>query len=873
MNCMSNYKFIFRIMTPMWLAASLGILSCADEWNEASTGEEQIFFDAHIQNSWITPMRTIRGTKTWGGAMAMQSDNPMPVYLHTIYTDSIVQPEKDAINDAPAKRAIPVGQDNMYATFGVSAYATAGDWSNATPTTYMYDVAVNFSGSAWLPAESHYWPGNAHRMKFFAYAPKENDAYRLSGPAACPPDIFCLIPSDVADQKDLLVAASGEVGGALNSAVPLTFRHALTAVRFVCGDDMRPGQLKSVALKGVYSSGTYDMEAQKWSAVGTPKNFSQTLNLTVEGRTGETITTAPQTFMMVPQTLPDGATVEVVWNDGSSDFVLTADIAQSTWGMGKTVTYKLSSSSINWEYTLVVAPPNDFGYTGGADTCQVTSYRTNGLGQSEPVAWTAEFSTDKGATWSTNRPAWLTAFANTGNGGTAADVFRASVSPQAGITDNPHTRELRQRAAKGSAALPYNLSNATGGPKVENTANCYVADAPGVYSLPLVYGNAICGGAPNPSAYTSTTTGSAILAAFVNHRGEPITTPYIALNAGCTPSKAELIWQDAPALLSAIKYHNATDGGYISFHVSDKTIRQGNALVAIKDAQGNILWSWHIWVTDRNIAQTVEVSNFKQKKYDFMPFTLGWCDNDDTRYAERTCLVRFTAGRLTREITIRQKAETLASPGNHPYYQWGRKDPLTPSTGTGSANKPLYDGDGIAIAGSEPLQDMGAGIACIRSCILNPGTMNSGYNMDSRYNNLWSANDAGNGTVPVVKTVYDPSPAGFRLPPTDAFTGFTRTGQVVNSAGLVNGMWDDHRKGWLFYTDASKAQTIFFSASGWRYYTNGSIDPRNFSGFYWTASVQAADKMGLTLSFNPSRVNPLINYNRSHGFGVRPVRE
>ena len=256
-----------------------------------------------------------------------------------------------------------------------------------------------------------------------------------------------------------------------------------------------------------------------------------------------------------------------------------------------------------------------------------------------------------------------------------------------------------------------------------------------------------------------------------------------------------------------------------------------------------------------------------------MPFTLGWCDNDDTRYAERTCLVRFTTGRLTREITIRQKAETLASPGNHPYYQWGRKDPLTPSTGTGSANKPLYDGDGIAIAGSEPLQDMGAGIACIRSCILNPGTMNSGYNMDSRYNNLWSANDAGNGTVPVVKTVYDPSPAGFRLPPTDAFTGFTRTGQVVNSAGLVNGMWDDHRKGWLFYTDASKAQTIFFSASGWRYYTNGSIDPRNFSGFYWTASVQAADKMGLTLSFNPSRVNPLINYNRSHGFGVRPVRE
>lgn len=31
--------------------------------------------------------------------------------------------------------------------------------------------------------------------------------------------------------------------------MPLTFNHALTAVKFVCGDDMQGGTVKSVSLK------------------------------------------------------------------------------------------------------------------------------------------------------------------------------------------------------------------------------------------------------------------------------------------------------------------------------------------------------------------------------------------------------------------------------------------------------------------------------------------------------------------------------------------------------------------------------------------------------------------------------------------------
>ena len=79
---------------------------------------------------------------------------------------------------------------------------------------------------------------------------------------------------------------------------------------------------------------------------------------------------------------------------------------------------------------------------------------------------------------------------------------------------------------------------------------------------------------------------------------------------------------------------------YISFQVYARTIRQGNAVIAIKDAGDNVLWSWHIWVTDENIGQTIEVTNHQSQKYKFMPVNLGWCDGRTETYAERSCKVR-----------------------------------------------------------------------------------------------------------------------------------------------------------------------------------------------------------------------------------------
>lgn len=238
-------------------------------------------------------------------------------------------------------------------------------------------------------------------MKFFAYAPKDNGQYVLSGsthPGS--PTISVTIPSDVTDQKDLLVAQTAELAGNTNTAVALTFNHALTAVRFVCGDDMQGGTVKSVSLKNVYSKGTFNYETRSWSDVDTPASFLQTLDKSTTGTPEEVLTTDAQTFMMIPQTLPDGAQIEVVFTDyAGTDHTLTADIKGTVWPIGKTVTYKISSSSINWSYTLTATGLNDFTYTGGTQQYSVTSYRKNGKGVKEPVEWKTQFSENDGVSW------------------------------------------------------------------------------------------------------------------------------------------------------------------------------------------------------------------------------------------------------------------------------------------------------------------------------------------------------------------------------------------------------------------------------------------------------------------------------------------
>lgn len=879
-----RYTFLKHLLLAL-VSGSICLSSCEDDMDRPSPSS-YVSFTSEISSSWAPSTRSATDADAMQGTVTTLQGGSTPLYLYTLYTDSIESPSSDSSPDtAVLTRSVPIKDDNMYNSFGVSAYSYTGSWNENKTPNYFYNAAASKSGSGYNLSSTYYWPGTAYKMKFFAYAPKDNGRYVLSGSThSGSPTISVTIPGSVDEQKDLLVAKTDELAGNTNTAVPLTFHHALTAIRFVCGDDMQGGTVKSVSLKNVCSKGTYNMGTQSWNNVDTPVTFSQTLNKSTTGTANEALTSDAQTFMMVPQTLPDGAQIEVVFTDNSNtDHTLTADIKGTAWPIGKTVTYKISSSSINWTYTLAVSRPADFTYTGGTQRYSVTSYRQNAQGMKEAVRWTAQYSEDDGISWTDTQPDWLTAFTVSGNGGTTAQAYDATAIAQTGTDNSPHTTALQNAPARGSVDVPYNLANQTnGGSTDENTANCYVVNAPGYYSFPLVYGNAIKDGTANTSAYTSTApSADYILSNFINHTGNAITDPYISKNADCTPAKAELVWQDEPNLVTDIKYNNRGNGN-ISFSVKKNTIRQGNAVIAIKDAGDNVLWSWHIWVTDEDINKTIEITSHQGYKYKMLPVNLGWCDANTVTYAERSCKVKFTAGEESQTITVKQQASNFIKTGaNSPYYAWGRKDPFPPSNGLGNANKTWYDKDNASSIDNPAVENLSIGITCIKNYILKPNVMHFKSYGDNTYVNLWSANNKvytenenyWSKNHPVVKTIYDPSPVGFKIPSNNTFTGFTTTGKTTSKISEINGTLNSSLNGWDFYTDSSKSKTIFFPILGFRDFADGGrVENFDISGYSWQA-IPNVKSGALILRFSMSDIAMFYRSNRAAAFGVRSSQE
>ena len=393
--------------------------------------------------------------------------------------------------------------------------------------------------------------------------------------------------------------------------------------------------------------------------------------------------------------------------------------------------------------------------------------------------------------------------------------------------------DLKNRAYLGSSDNPHDLSYDYNGQM--NTANCYVVTHPGYYKFPLVYGNAIKNGAPNAIAY-GVKDGTSISSTFVNHLGNPISDPYIYKNTNCTVGSAELVWQDAQNLISN-NIALCDNDTYISFQITKENIQQGNAVIAVKDESRNIMWSWHIWVTNKNVYETQAVTasyNSQTKTLMFMPFPLGW--NDSTTVP--TCT----------------------------FYQWGRKYPFPPSDGlsfNSTTDKTLYKYDTSGNSISENCWSKVSSQATIATSILKPSTFYWGYeNWCNPYSyELWNVGNSATGVNfnQVTKSVYDPSPAGFRLPETAAFTGFPR-----------NGTWNNDTKGYTFTTNSVNTD---WQACGYREYNSGSLVYVGSYGYYWSAGPYS-DTRGCNFHFSSSCVDPDGSRNpRVFGFTVRPVSE
>ena len=650
------------------------------------------------------------------------------------------------------------------------------------------------------------------------------------------------------------------------------FNHALTAIQFKTGSQLPAGVvIKSLTFKNIYFKGKHSLGTkgeQAWMIDQTQKrDFTLNLNYISDGTAGKDITTPDNTFFLLPQVLPSDAVLEVTMMINGQLKTLKKAINGKTWKQGEKIVYNLSSSKITQEtFTLEAVATGTANYDGsGRITYNIKSTKKDGFGNSSFVPWTMEFSTDNGAHWTTNKPDFITLTTQENNGGTEAKTYTATFAPQVKTLGGTSAEILKAREIKNDLDLSYVdvLGNTM---TQQSTANCYVIHNPGTYKFPTVYGNSIKNGADNKSAYTSTKSGSSILSPFLGAHG-PITKLQIDnINNAC------LIWQDTQNLISNISY---TGDGYVHFSVEKSTIHNGNAIIAVRDNSNTILWSWHIWVTEEDLTP-IEIENYQHYKYNILPVNLGWCGLNAESYAQREVKIRIKqqSGNKTIDFTLNQKghSEGNRKNGNNPYFQWGRKDPMLPSNGLGDVDKECFTTDT-----QYSFQHIGLNTADIKEYIRNPHKFNTKEEMDGLYYNLWSTdNDKTDANDEVViKSVYDPSPVGYSLPASNAFTGFTTTGDYEDNPAEFN-VNGGFAKGWHFYCKPNKkGSTVFFPASGFRY---GSLsDGAGLSfvtadGYYWVAGPYDSN-LGRCLRFYRGSVRPLGNDRRSYGFTVRCAAE
>ena len=202
---------------------------------------------------------------------------------------------------------------------------------------------------------------------------------------------------------------------------------------------------------------------------------------------------------------------------------------------------------------------------------------------------------------------------------------------------------------------------------------------------------------------------------------------------------------------------------------------------------------------------------------------------------------------------------------------WGRKDPMLPGNGIGDTDKTCYPGspEYKFKYGSE-----GLNTTEIKEYIRNPHKFNIKLEMDGQYYNLWSTdNDKTDANDEVViKSVYDPSPVGYSLPASNAFTGFTTTGSYTRNPAEFN-IKNNFNKGYYFYRQQNKkGDTRFFYASGYRYFGSGALDYIYSAGCYWVAGPYYTDT-GRYMGFDSNRLAPVDYARRSSGFAVRSAEE
>ena len=871
-----------------WLLAfSLLAVSCADDipsFNPPEGGKngQPITFTVDDSQDW---MMENMDAKTRGaladGAYApkvipMCSENGLETGMYVV-TSVVNGIHSSKMTETATRGAVKTSLDT---NIGISAYSYTDTWGSQAPDMFYNEEASRVGNTnTWSFVSPQFWPTGEKTVRFFAYAPYQatNQDGIASGSGITlssstyngSPTIDFEVNKDIASQIDLMTAASDPMLYRTSLQAYLPFKHALTCVKFVLGKGLQ-GQVKTISLTNIVRTGTYTFDYLNpcW-APGTNKHTFTVGNLNLASNSENTVVISDDgenasTLLMIPQTFTsDDQKVELVYlGDDNHQHTIVAPLKGTTWLPGTTVTYKLSAD-VSYDYILE-ATPIMASNGGGELAYKITSYKQSSEGEPEAVPWRiVGYSVDDGETFVPTKPDtcyWAEVATTSGKGGTTPENGRVYLQVQNATRTSTLTAaqdtelQIEKMCAnapapegRGTYANPFDLSmhDLTGKETgIRNTANCYIVNAPGNYSLPLIYGNAVTNGRTNSQAYTGSLN--------TDYLGNNITSPNIWDDTDGSGNHYEigdavLVWQDAPNLVTNVRLDSEKRN--LCFTISRDHISQGNAVVAVRDnnATPRIMWSWHIWVTAQNVMSLRTFTNEDKRTYRLMPLFLGWTSKGGTlsEYAGRSLMVMVQQDNgKTATFTISQQ-NGINFEGKHDgyasFYQWGRKDPLPPGKNTRYYESP----NGFTF-------ETVSGYS-ISNSIQNPSKHYSNQTFPNSYKNAWCVNGVLNpsSTYKVVKTIYDPCPPGFHVAEINVLKGIGDS----RSKGFT--------KGWEYYTDDGMT-TMYFPAQG-RMDLNGSMSLVGTNCNVWLGGM--ASTTGAYIIYSTSSAHDNYRNDGSPGYG------
>lgn len=892
--------------------AALLLTACSEIDNppQPNTGKG-IGFDIDLSQDWKAEKASTRKTmrQQRPHAIAVEATNGTQLWLNA-YTTPGIKTEKRAV-ETDETRGTPISTLTQMSNFSSFCYKSSDN------SEFYYNMKCDNEGTL---AEKRTWPADIS-LKFFAVHPYDGNGENFGGNGSTGISYNFKLNPNVKQQVDLMYATTGDLAYHAEERAPLHFNHALTAVNFVMGDDFRfYGHLKEIKLKNVYTTGTFTLPTgattkEGATATGTWSNLGGQ-NVVVNDHEfdittgpehhGQLITTGDNVFLMIPQALDD-VVAEVTLDVSGEEITVSGSLAGSpAWEAGTTRTYVISSQKDISDYIFAVSAATEVAYNDESMDIDIKSFFLKDDGSTEEVEWEVISREYSGGNGTTN---WLD-FPTSGDGsGTIATPINDNFIDKKELRDNA----LHNATPRGTAADPWDLSTHAfnGNDTTQNTANCYVISAPGVYKLPLVYGNAIQNGNDTPEAYSTTNTGANIMSRFLDYNAYGIYNAWLKDNykatnrndVNCVPTSAALVWSDISENILTNPPYPYIDANkeYLIFEVKAEDLTEhGNAVVAVKDAYGTVMWSWHLWFTTPDAVETITLTNMTSteihpQQHKITNENLGnkyekWLVSNFNEERQVTITLRQKAAKTGEEkktatFTVRQK------PGRDikmtsTYYQGGRKDAF-PGYDIGSGK--YYPSNSISTSNVVSPSSI-----TYKEAIQNPEIayipFASSPPIDwckTFYYNTWATNqtyanrdspNAPSQHLKTVKSIYDPCPVGFQVPNLCTFTcpfsprGITGEHRLNNSNTYyrphVQLPWDN---GWNFYTNADETETVYFPALG---FWDGKINYTTSYGHYWNSTrTSQYIYCFMRLTNNIVHFAWTTSHWGRHSMNVRPAKE